>query len=191
MRSLELILGGQRSGKSRCAESRAAAWLAGPGRAAVLIATAQPGDLEMRARIERHRLDRSRALPALRTVEAPFDLAGALRAQDDPDALVIVDCLTLWLTNLLMPEAGPRVGDAEMSKRSVALCDALRDARGPVVLVSNEVGLGISPMTKEARLFVDELGRLHQRIAAICPSVTLMVAGLEIPVKRPAPSSES
>jgi len=191
VRSHELILGGQRSGKSRCAEGRAATWLAGQGRSAVLIATAQPGDLEMRARIERHRLDRSRTLPAMRTVEAPIDLAGALGAHDDADGLVIVDCLTLWLTNLLMPAAGPRVSDAELSDRSVALCDALRHARGPVVLVSNEVGLGITPMTKEARLFIDELGRLHQRIAAICASVTLMVAGLEVPVKQPPPPTVS
>ena len=191
MRSYELILGGQRSGKSRCAEGRAAAWLAGPGRAAVFVATAQPGDPEMHARIERHRRDRDRTLPALRTVEAPFDLAGALRAHDDANVLVIVDCLTLWLTNLLMPAAGPRVGDAELSDRSIALCDALRHSRGSVVLVSNEVGLGISPMTKEARLFVDELGRLHQRLASICQAVTLMVAGLEVPVKRPPPPASA
>lgn len=90
-----------------------------------------------------------------------------------------------------MPAAGSRVADGELSDRSVALCDALRHSPGPVVLVSNEVGLGTTPMTKEARLFVDELGRLHQRVAAICPLVTLMVAGLEVPVKRSAPLSES
>ena len=182
----ELILGGQRSGKSRCAESRAEAWLAGPGRAAVLVATARPDDREMQARIERHRDDRARRLPALRAIEAPLDLAGALRANDDAATLVVVDCLTLWLTNLMMPMSGRPVAHAELAERSVALCDALRQSRASVVLVSNEIGLGLSPLTREARAFVDELGRLHQRVAAICPSVTLMVAGIEVAVKRPA-----
>jgi adenosylcobinamide kinase/adenosylcobinamide-phosphate guanylyltransferase len=182
----ELILGGQRSGKSRCAEARASAWLAGAaGRSAVLIATALPADAEMRSRIERHRADRAVRVPALETHEEPVDLAAALRAESRPQRLVLVDCLTLWLTNLLMPanDAAP-LDDAAWARASAALLDALRDAAGPVVVVSNEIGLGVSPLGSEARRFVDELGRLHQAVAAACADVTWMVAGLEVPVKR-------
>jgi adenosylcobinamide kinase/adenosylcobinamide-phosphate guanylyltransferase len=186
----ELILGGQRSGKSRCAEARAAAWLGAPGRSAVLVATALAADEEMNARVERHRIDRTRSLPTMRTVEVPFDLAGALRLHSTPSCLVLVDCLTLWLTNLLMPLEGVRVSEAALSEMREDLCDSLLGtSRGPVLLVSNEIGFGVSPMTREARMFVDELGRLHQAVASICESVTLMVAGIEVPVKRPAGAS--
>lgn len=178
------ILGGQRSGKSRCAEARAAAWLAQPGHSAVLLATATAGDVEMRARIARHQADRALRVPTLRTLEVPIALPQALRAHTAPQCLVVVDCLTLWLTNLLMPVQGDALGDAALAEVRDALCDALAVARGPVLLVSNEIGLGVSPMTHEARRFVDELGRLHQVVAARCDVVTLMVAGIEVPVKR-------
>ena len=180
----ELILGGQRSGKSRCAEARAAAWLTRPGHSAVLLATALAGDDEMRARIARHRADRTQRVPALVTVEVPNALPQALRAHSAPERLVVVDCLSLWLTNLLMPLHGEPLDDAALAEARDALVDALAAAAGPVLLVSNEIGLGITPLTSEARRFVDELGRLHQVVAAVCAKVTLMVAGIEVPVKR-------
>ncbi len=179
----ELILGGRRSGKSRCAETRAAEWLRVPGRDALLIVTAIPGDEEMRRRIERHQAERALRLPALRTLEVPDDLAQALRAHSAARTLLVVDCLTLWLTQLLMPPSG-LLADAASCERDVdGVVDALREVEGPVVLVSNEIGLGVSPLQRETRQFLDMLGELHQRIAALCERVTLMVAGLECRVK--------
>ncbi len=180
----ELILGGQRSGKSRCAELRAAAWLAQPGQTAVLLATARAHDGEMRERIARHRADRAERVPGLQTEEVPFDLPEAVARSSAPSHLILVDCLTLWLTNLLMPLHDRPITDAAWQARCADLCDAIDAARGPVLLVSNEIGLGISPLSPEARRFVDELGRLHQAVAARCARVTWMVAGIEMPVKR-------
>lgn len=179
----ELILGGQKSGKSRCAERRAAAWLAVPGRRAVLLATAREGDAEMRQRIERHRRERAARVPGLATVEVPLELARAVAAHAAPDCLVVVDCLPLWLTNLMMPLEGSAPGPVDPLPACEGLRQALRAAPGPVVLVSNEIGLGVSPMSREARHFVDVLGGLHQALAALCARVTLMVAGIEVPVK--------
>jgi len=182
----ELILGGQRSGKSRCAEARAQDWLAvDEQRSALLIATALAFDDEMRSRIDRHRLDRAARLPAMTTLEEPVALADALGAHAKERRLIIVDCLTLWLTNLLMPQRGQPLDDAALAQARDALLDALRGAKGPVVLVSNEIGLGVAPLGAGTRRFVDELGRLHQAIAAACSRVTLMVAGIEVPVKGP------
>ena len=180
----ELILGGQRSGKSRCAEQRAAVWLATPSRSAVLLATARAGDEEMRRRIAHHRLQRAECLPALQCEEVPIELAQAIFRHSAPDRLVVIDCLTLWLTNLLMPINAAPLDDIEWDRTREALCDAVSEASGPVLLVSNEIGLGVAPMSREARRFVDELGRLHQAMAARCDDVTLMVAGIEMPVKR-------
>ena len=183
----ELILGGQKSGKSRRAELTAATWLAAsPLRDAVLIATAQPWDDEMRERIARHQEERAQRVPGLRTVEEPLALAEAIAMHSAPQTLVLVDCLTLWLTNRLMP-----MPDAEASAESpedaiAALLAALVDARGPVVLVGNEIGLGVIPMGREVRAFVDALGRLNQSVAAACDRVTLMVAGLPLTLKEPA-----
>ena len=181
----ELILGGCKSGKSRCAEQRAAAWLEIPGRSARLLATATAGDDEMRDRIARHRLDRSRRVPALTTVEVPSALPEAITAHAAGDVLLVVDCLTLWLTHLLMPLHGKPLADAQWQARQEALLEALRGARGPVVLVSNEIGQGVLPLGAPARRFVDALGSLHQHVATACSRVTFMVAGLELPVKGP------
>jgi adenosylcobinamide kinase/adenosylcobinamide-phosphate guanylyltransferase len=182
----ELILGGQRSGKSRCAEARAQAWLAGdPGHSALLIATAQALDDEMRSRIARHRLDRAARLPAMATLEEPIALAEALRAHAKPQRLIVVDCLTLWLTNLVMPQRGEPLDDATLARARDTVLDALRDAAEPIVLVSNEIGLGVAPLGAETRRFVDELGRLHQAVAEVCSRVTLLVAGIEVAVKGP------
>jgi adenosylcobinamide kinase/adenosylcobinamide-phosphate guanylyltransferase len=188
----ELILGGQRSGKSRCAEQRAVAWLTdvqpavgAADRSAVLLATACRGDEEMRLRIARHRIDRAERVPRLETEEVPVDLAQAVFRHSAPERLVIVDCLTLWLTNLLMPLQGASLDDIEWDAMRDAWCDAISAASGPLLLVSNEIGLGLSPLSPEARRFVDHLGHLHQAVAARCDRVTLMVAGIEVPVKRP------
>ncbi len=186
MAGSELILGGQRSGKSRCAEERAAAWLKKPCVTAVLLATAVAHDGEMRERIARHRADRAERVSGLQSEEVPIELAQAVLRLSSPQRLLVIDCLTLWLTNLLMPMSGAALGEAAWLARSDELCHALDEAPGPVVLVSNEIGLGVSPLSPEARRFVDELGRLHQAIAARCERVTWMVAGIEMPVKRGA-----
>ena len=179
----ELILGGQKSGKSRRAELRAKAWLDGdPARRAVLIATAQPWDDEMRERIARHRRERAARVPGLRTVEEPLRLAGAIAAHGAPGTLVLVDCLTLWLTAHLMPMT-PADHDADAAIRD--LLAAIGAARGPLVLVGNEIGLGVIPMGREVRAFVDALGRLNQEVAAACDRVTWMAAGLPLTLKEP------
>ncbi|MFM2346762.1 MAG: hypothetical protein RL654_1515 [Pseudomonadota bacterium] len=181
----EFILGGQRSGKSRCGEQRAAQWLAGASdRRAVLLATALAGDGEMHERIARHRLDRLERVPAMATDEDCLDLAAALRRHAAPGTLVLIDCLTLWTTRWLMPLEGEPADAARWQAACDALVAALTEASGPVVLVSNEIGLGLAPLSRQARHFVDALGRLHQQVAAVCPQVTLMVAGLEMAVRR-------
>jgi adenosylcobinamide kinase/adenosylcobinamide-phosphate guanylyltransferase len=186
----EFILGGQKSGKSRRAEQRAIDWLAAEPRTrrAVLIATAQAYDDEMLERIVRHQADRAERVPGMRTIEEPIELARAVVTQSTPETLVVVDCLTLWLTNLLMPMHSE---DARPVTRTPAthiamLLVALREARGPVVLVGNEIGLGVIPLGRETRAFVDALGRLNQDVAAACDRVTLMAAGLPLSLKAPA-----
>ena len=186
----ELILGGQKSGKSRRAEQRAIDWLAeAPAtRRAVLIATGQAHDNEMRERIARHQADRAQRVPAMRTVEEPIELAREIVTQSAPDTLVVIDCLTLWLTNLLMPlrSESARPMTRTPATHVAMLLVALREARGPVVLVGNEIGLGVIPLGGETRAFVDALGRLNQDVAAACGRVTLMVAGLPLTLKAPA-----
>jgi len=184
MTAHELLLGGARSGKSRTAERRAAEWLAADARhRATLVATALPGDEEMAERIARHRADRAARVPALATVEAPRHLAATLRGLDGAQHLLVVDCLTLWLTQWLLPPDGWSAPPGAWSQECGDLMSALRSARSPVVLVSNEIGLGVMPMAREARACVDALGRLHQDLAATCSRVTLMVAGCELTVK--------
>lgn len=182
----ELVLGGQKSGKSRWAEQRAAAWLAMPERSAVLLATAQPGDEEMRQRIARHRTDRAARVPRLDAEEVAQELPAALRRHAAPHRLVVVDCLTLWLTQALMPMDGPALLRSAWQALQDELCAALRDATGPVVLVSNEIGWGLSPLGRDVRAFVDALGGLHQAVAAHCERVTLLVAGCPLSVKGTA-----
>ncbi|MGJ7579218.1 bifunctional adenosylcobinamide kinase/adenosylcobinamide-phosphate guanylyltransferase [Variovorax sp. RHLX14] len=187
MSERELILGGQKSGKSRRAELTAAAWLAAsPSHCAVLIATAQPWDDEMRERIACHQEDRAQRVPGLRTVEEPLALAEAIAAHSAPQTLVLVDCLTLWLTNRLMPMPDVEAPAEPPTQAVEAMISALANARGPVVLVGNEIGLGVIPMGREVRAFVDALGRLNQSVAAACDRVTLMVAGLPLTLKEAA-----
>lgn len=164
-----LIVGGQRSGKSRQAEALALRW---PGRVTV-VATALAADDEMRARIAHHRATR----PAhFRTLESPFTLSRTLAEADDVQSLVIVDCLTLWLVNWLMPMTGEPDLTGWAAERA-ALLDLLPRLQARVVFVSNEVGWGVSPLGREVRAYVDELGRLNQDIARCCGQLTLMVAG--------------
>lgn len=168
---MTLILGGARSGKSAHAE----ALVNGSGLLPIYLATAQALDDEMRLRIDEHR---SRRGLGWRTVEEPLELPDALRREVHPSRAVLVDCLTLWLSNLLL--AGRNVeasGDA--------LVSVLDRRLGPVVLVSNEVGSGIVPLGELSRAFVDHAGRLHQKIAAIADRVRLVVAGLPMDLKPP------
>lgn len=178
----ELILGGARSGKSREAERRAAT----SALAVTVIATAEALDDEMAARIRRHQDDR----PAgWRTVEAPVALADALRAEAAPERCVIVDCLTLWLTNLLADAhtlpAGATAEDLPLFRRERdALLAALPTLPGRIIFVANEVGLGLVPETPLGRLFRDEAGRLNQAVAALCPRVVFVAAGLPLVLKQ-------
>jgi len=167
-----LVLGGAASGKSRYAESlveRAAS-------ARVYLATAEARDAEMVERIRRHRARRG---STWRTVEAPLELVPALRGQAAPGAAVLVDCLTLWLSNLM--GAG-----RDADKEADALVAALPELGGPVVFVSNEVGLGIVPDNALARRFRDTAGRLHAALAAAAEAVAFVAAGLPLHLKTPA-----
>jgi adenosylcobinamide kinase / adenosylcobinamide-phosphate guanylyltransferase len=185
----ELILGGQKSGKSRRAELLARRWLDQRlGHRAVLIATAQPWDEEMRQRIARHQADRAERVPGMTTVEEPLALAEAIQKHSQPDTLVVVDCLTLWLTNRLMPvdfEQNKPLAPMD-SAPAASLLIAITQAPGPVVLVGNEIGLGVIPMGREVRAFVDALGKLNQDVATVCQRVTLMAAGLPLTLKDTA-----
>ncbi|MDH5857017.1 bifunctional adenosylcobinamide kinase/adenosylcobinamide-phosphate guanylyltransferase [Lampropedia aestuarii] len=186
-----LILGGQKSGKSRHAEAMAVRWLSQPGREAVLIATAQAWDEEMQERIARHRADRAVYASGLQTVEEPLQLAQAIRRCSAPQRLLVVDCLTLWLTNYAMPidvadadeATGLRARRAEFQAAKLELLAALQSAQGPVLLVSNEMGWGVMPMGRAVRAFADELGLLNQAIAAVCQQVLMVVAGQAVDVK--------
>ncbi|GJD80857.1 bifunctional adenosylcobinamide kinase/adenosylcobinamide-phosphate guanylyltransferase [Methylobacterium gregans] len=163
---MTLVLGGARSGKSAYAEAlieaHPAPWL--------YLATAQAWDDEMRERIALHRARRSGGWI---TRDVPMDLPAAVAEANGP---VLVDCLTLWLTNLILAEA-------DVAAAGAALLAACAAAPGPVVLVGNEVGLGIVPDNALARRFRDEAGRLHQRLAAEADRVVFMVAGLPMTVK--------
>ena len=181
--SRHLVLGGQRSGKSRYAEALALAWCDQSGEhRATVVATAQVHDDEMRERVARHRHDRA---PALATAEVPHDLAQFIAAQSTPQHLLVVDCLTLWLTQWLMPHQPiiGGVGESAWTEQRDALLAGVENSAGPLVLISNEIGMGVMPLGRETRRCVDELGRLHQALAGCCDRVTLMVAGLALPIK--------
>lgn len=165
-----LVLGGARSGKSAFAQK--AAETAAFGGRPVLIATGQAFDDEMAERIARHRAERGESWI---TVEAPLDLADAIAALP-ADAVAVVDCLTLWLSNLLLAERDIQASAAALAK-AVAACPAR------LWLVSNEVGLGIVPETPLGRRFRDEAGRLHQRLAQTVDEVFFIAAGLPLRMK--------
>ena len=171
---LQLILGGARSGKSRLAEKLAAE----SGCAVTYIATSQPLDGEMNERVRHHR-ERRPAHWAL--IEEPIELARVLREHARADACLLVDCLTLWLTNLLMLEDPQR-----LNAQRDALLECLGDLPGEIVFVSNETGMGVVPLGELTRRYVDEAGWLHQALAERCQRVVLTVAGLPLTLKGTA-----
>lgn len=172
---INLILGGARSGKSRLAEQLAER----SGLAVTYIATSEPLDGEMNARVQLHR-ERRPAQWGL--IEEPLALAQTLRANASTDRCLLVDCLTLWLTNLLMLDDLER-----LNAERTALLECLATLPGEIILVSNETGLGVVPMGELTRRYVDEAGWLHQAIAERCQRVVLTVAGLPLTLKGNAP----
>jgi len=164
-----LVLGAARSGKSRYAQLVAQ----NSGRKPTFIATADAGDGEMAARIFAHRAERG---PSWNTIEAPMDVAEALSSASKPDNIVLLDCLTLWVSNLIF---NGRDTDAETRR----LADMIPRLAGPVIFVSNEVGASVVPDNKLARQFIDAQGRLNQAVASACDTVVLVAAGLPLMLK--------
>lgn len=171
---IELILGGARSGKSRLAERLAVE----SGLAVTYIATSQPLDGEMNERIAHHR---ARRPDSWALVEEPLALASVLREHARTDRCLLVDCLTLWLTNLLMLDDQARLIDERE-----ALLECVAELPGRVLLVSNETGLGVVPLGELTRRYVDEAGLLHQALAERCQRVVFTVAGLPMILKGAA-----
>lgn len=165
-----LLLGGARSGKSGFGEDLALM----SGLLPLYIATAQARDGEMKNRIHRHQKQRDRSW---QTIEEPLNLIRIIEQEARPECVLLIDCLTLWLSNLLEKDMDP-------VKETEELCLTLGAALGPVILISNEVGQGIVPANPLARRFRDEAGRLNQRIGAIVPDVSFIIAGLCLPLKR-------
>lgn len=167
----ELILGGVRSGKSRLAEQRAQASCL----QVVYVATAQVRDAEMRQRVAEHRVRRP---DGWLSVEAGPNLAEVLQREATTRRCLLVDCLTLWLTQMLCDAS-----QQDLRRETGALLDVLPSLPGQVILVGNETNMGVVPMGELSRRYCDEAGRLHQQIAAVCERVTLMVAGIPLIVK--------
>lgn len=164
------VLGGARSGKSRYAQARAEAFTG----ACIFIATAQAFDVEMSDRIAQHRADRGTRWS---TVEAPVDVAGAIAAHDAHDTVLLIDCLTLWASNLMFEERDIR----SETERLVAV---IRTVRSPLIFVANEVGLGIVPDNVLARRFRDIAGSINQAVAAASDEAVMMFAGLPMWLKN-------
>ncbi len=172
-----LILGGVRSGKSRLGEQYALA----SGLQVVYVATTVPeGDVELQERVRQHR---ARRPSTWLTIEEPFELGQVLRANASPERCLLVECLTLWLTNLLCERP-----DQLESERD-SFCEALTHVTGELILVGNETGLGVVPLGTLSRRFVDVSGELHQKLAVLCERVSLTVAGLAIDLKSPVSAS--
>ena len=168
----ELILGGARSGKSGHAEMRAKE----SGLDVLYVATAQALDAEMQQRIQQHQQQR----PAhWRLIEEPLDLLTALKENANSSTCILVDCLTLWISNQLCSELHKN----NIEKNIEELATLLTTLPGNIIFVSNEVSMGIIPLGEINRQFVDESGRMHQRLAAVCDKVTLMVAGIPSAIK--------
>ncbi len=164
-----LVIGGARSGKSRYAQTAAER----SGKKPVLIATGEAKDAEMAARIAAHQAERG---AHWRTIEAPLALGEALKASAAPGTIVLVDCLTLWLSNLML-------ADGDAAAEGQRLADVIAALAGPAIFVSNEVGSGIVPDNVLARRFQDAQGRLNQTIAAACDAAVLVAAGLPLILK--------
>ena len=164
----ELLLGGARSGKSKLAEQRATE----SGLKLIYIATGTAGDGEMHERIALHQASRNESW---QLVEEPIDLAEVLLSHSNANSCILVDCLTLWLTNCLHHNCWEQQRDK--------LLAVFSQLSGRLIFVSNEVGMGITPMGELTRRFVDETGFLHQQLASMCDQVTLVVAGLPLQIK--------
>jgi adenosylcobinamide kinase / adenosylcobinamide-phosphate guanylyltransferase len=178
----ELVLGGARSGKSAYAEGRAQA----SKRAVVCLVTATAGDEEMARRIAMHRARRPAGWVV---VEEPFALAVSLERLATAQTCVVVDCLTLWLSNMLFPGAVPDARQPitqDFARERAALLECLPRLPGQVIFVANEVGLGVVPLGADTRRFCDEAGRLNQDIARLCDRVIFMAAGLPLVLKSPS-----
>jgi len=180
--SRTVVLGGARSGKSAHAEMLATR----TGKSVVYIATAQPGDAEMTARIAHHRERRNREWT---TVEEPLSLGDAISQWSAPERILLIDCLTVWLSNLLFsqardfPEVGEIIPPACFHQERERFLQALEQSGGDLILVSNEVGMGIVPQGAVSRWFADEAGRLNQAVAAICERAVFVAAGLPLVLK--------
>ena len=182
---IELILGGARSGKSRLAESRvsSSAHTKSPRlKKIIYIATATADDNEMAERIKHHQQRR----PAhWQLIEEPIKLAEILQANNQPDTILLIECLTLWLSNLLC-HSDPDIFSVEKDK----FVQQLQQSRADIIIVSNETGMGVVPPGELSRRYVDEAGFLHQQLAQLSDRVTLVVAGLEMALKKPQQGSE-
>ena len=170
--TVTFVLGGVRSGKSRFAQRIASGF-----GSVIFIATAKPSDPEMELRIERHRKTRP---AAWRTLEVPVDLDVAISSLQDPKQLAVIDCLTVYLANVMSKAQGQESAIKEHTER---LCSALEETKSSIVLVSNEVGSGVHAPTATGRFYCDLLGELNQRVAALADNVILMVAGIPVAVK--------
>ena len=174
--TVTFVLGGVRSGKSRFTQRVAS----GSG-SVIFIATAKPSDSEMELRIERHRKSR----PATwQTLEVPVDLDVAISSLQDPNQLAVIDCLTVYLANVMSKAQGQESAIKEHTER---LCSALEETKASIILVSNEVGSGVHAATATGRFYCDLLGELNQHVAALADNVILMVAGIPVPVKGTVP----
>ena len=177
--AVTFVLGGVRSGKSRFAQQ-----LASSSKSVVFIATAKACDEEMRLRIERHRQSRPKQW---QTLEVPLDLDAAIAKLHDKEDVAIIDCLTVYLANVMSQAAGD---DSVVREYTNRLCCALKQRKVSVILVSNEVGSGIHAPTTLGRRYCDLLGELNQRVAALADNVVLMVAGLPLAIKGRLPAQE-
>lgn len=170
------VLGGARSGKSRFAQKIASGFAN-----VAFIATATPSDPEMELRIERHRKSRP---ASWHTLEMPWDLDVAISGLQDTKQLAVIDCLTVYLANVMSKTQGKESAIRESMER---LCSALVKVKSSVIVVSNEVGSGIHAPTQTGRLYTDLLGELNQKVAALAANVILMVAGIPVPIKGNLP----
>lgn len=173
---IHFILGGARSGKSRYGIAVAADYVA-KGEHCLFVATAQAFDEEMALRIERHKMERDIDALPWQTIECPLDLSECLVTQAKNDRVILVDCLTLWLTNHLLN------GKSDWPKVKAQFLHLLATLPGDIILISNEVGMGIVPADPLSRRFVDEAGWLHQAIAKLADEVVLVTAGLPMVLK--------
>lgn len=172
-RTITLVLGGARSGKSRCAQALAARYPR-----VVFVATARALDAEMRRKIARHRRERP---STWKTIEAPVRLPETIRSESRNADVLLIDCFTLYVSNAMRLS---RSAEPDNHKHIRQLCGAIRSSSASIIAVSNEVGSGIVPAFRSARVYRDLLGQLNQEVAAIADNVVLMVAGLPVHIKR-------